>query len=262
MKYTNKNNYPDYVEKWLKTDDYDYDPNTFSATELMQPTRVLLLKRLFKDILEVDVDSRMASRYGTAMHESFEKVSLLNSIREQRMSTIIGGAKITGKADLIKNLNSEPMLVDYKTTSAWTYIIGDRVQDYVKQLSIYRLLAIRNGINVGRKAEICMIFTDWSKSQSRQIDDYPDTRIKIKEIILDNQGSVKRWVENRIKMISFELQKYDDSYKISGPTITQEGMIRCPDDQLWMNKGKPNRCNYCDCANICVQRKEMLGKEE
>jgi len=185
MKYTNKTKLPDYVRLWLESDEYDYDDKSVSASQLLMPLRQFALYRIYKDQISVDVTERIALRYGTAIHDSFEKVDIPNSLQEKRMQTMIKGFKLRGKPDLIIDLDQFlHTIVDLKSTSVWTYIYGSRLEDYKQQVSIYRFLAIRNGYNVSQTAEICMVFTDWSKSRAKKSEDYPQSRIKIVPIEL------------------------------------------------------------------------------
>ena len=183
MKYTNKHNYPSYVQEWLKSDSYDYNPHTLSSTTLMSPPRMYALKTIFYDDLEVDINEMIAIRYGTAIHDSVEKVKLTNCIQEQRMRTIIDGMIVTGKFDILKDMDQKThKLVDIKTTSVWTYIYSSKDEEYIKQLSTYKFLCKMNGYNVGDEAEIMMVFTDWSQSKAKEDETYPQSRIVIKHI--------------------------------------------------------------------------------
>ena len=55
MKYTNKHNLPDIIKTWLEFDEYDYEDDTFSATELISPTRQTMLKARYYDDLEIAI---------------------------------------------------------------------------------------------------------------------------------------------------------------------------------------------------------------
>ena len=44
---------------------------------------------------------------------------------------------VSGKYDLVL----DGQLSDYKSTSVWTYIYGSKVEDYIKQGSIYKWLS-------------------------------------------------------------------------------------------------------------------------
>ncbi|UKI34093.1 MAG: hypothetical protein L6W00_12240 [Lentisphaeria bacterium] len=73
MKFTNKFNLPRHICDWLAFDEYDYNPDTISATTLIGPARAWALKRLNADNLTMDYSDLLAVRYGTAIHDSLEK---------------------------------------------------------------------------------------------------------------------------------------------------------------------------------------------
>ena len=286
MKITNKNNFPDYVVEWLKSDDYDYDydPNTLSATTLMSPARVYALKNKHWEDLEIDVTDLIASRYGTAIHDSVEKVGIKNAIQEIRFKTLIQGKKITGKFDLMIDMDQEEhKLVDVKSTSVWTYIYGSKDEEYIKQLSIYRYLARKNGYNVGSKADIFMIFTDWSAAKARNDSDYPQTRIKIKPIDLWTDTETEEYIKTRISALNEALINLpecteDDLWqtktKYAVMKTGRKSAVKLFDVEEEANKqanenkdyfveirpGKAKRCNYCSCRPVCDQFKELQTK--
>jgi len=171
MKYENKNNLPEYVREWLLINDYDLTDRgmyELSATELLKPAKSVVLSRIYGDTVSIDISELIASRIGTAMHDSFER-AMLGERREERLHTVEAGYKISGKFDLIQ----DGYFTDIKTTSVWKYIHNE-YQDYINQLSIYRWLLARNGSTVNECGKILFIFTDWQKAQYlRNPRDYP-----------------------------------------------------------------------------------------
>jgi hypothetical protein len=244
MIYTNKFEYPSYVIQYLENDEYDYDPDTFSATTLLKPPRVTVLERTYPDELEVDYSELVASRYGSSIHDSFEKVEIKGAIQEQRLKTLQNGMIVTGKFDMLMEISKNTYkLVDLKSTSAWTCVYGSKDEDYIKQLSIYRWLGNRNGLKIIDDAEICFFFTDWSKASANKNPNYPQSRIFIKPIKLMTFLETEEFINERIKLIR-------DAF-IELPL--------CSDKELWKNKpdDPPRRCDYCSCKNVCNQYKMM-----
>lgn len=287
MIYTNIKNYPEYVEQWLKTDDYDYQPNTFSSTTLMQPARAYALKKQYFDVLELDINDLIASKFGTAIHDSVEKIQLKNCLQEIRLKTFLDKYVITGKFDILRNnLDGTFSLIDIKSTSVWTYIYNSKIKDWVIQLSVYRYLGRRNGFNIKEEAEIMLVFTDWQKSKSTE-KDYPESRITIKKIKLLSDSEIENYIINRANILE-ETSKLD-----------QKEMPYCNSEELWQSEttyaiiktglkralkvcnsleeannyilsenlndnykietrlGKVKRCNYCLAKKICTQYNEL-----
>ncbi len=278
MRYTNKHNFPKYVEEWLSNDEYDYEDNTISATTLMSPPRMWALKKLHWEDLEMDIADLIASRYGTALHDSVEKTKISNAIQEQRFRTKIDGKVITGKFDLMIDMDkSEKKLVDIKSTSVWTHIYGSRDEDYKTQMSIYRFLARKNGHNVGTKAEIMMVFTDWSASKARKDPEYPQSRILIKPVDLWSDEETEEYIKGRIKALEdaeidppncTEEELWQDKTKYAvmkkgrisavklhdSQEASDEHMLSLSEDHyVEVRQGKVKRCNYCSARTVCAQ---------
>ena len=227
MKYTNKFNFPEYVVEWLSSDFYDYDENTLSATTLMQPARMHALKKKHYDQLEIDVSDVIASRYGTAIHDSVEKVNLKGCIQEQRLRKGVMNKIITGKFDILREIDdNRHELIDIKSTSVWSFIYGSNKKEHVKQLSIYRWLANNNDYTVVQKAKIWMVFTDWSAAKAKADPKYPQTRIEIKEVDLWSEEETLKYMGLRIKLFNTVAQ------------LDEKDMPLCTEEELWADKEK------------------------
>ena len=79
MHYSNATNIPSAVAVFLATDNYDYDPNTISATALLKPLRQLILsRRVPQEQTVMDISSMVKSRIGSAIHDAIERAWLTN----------------------------------------------------------------------------------------------------------------------------------------------------------------------------------------
>jgi len=297
VKYTNKHNFPDFVQQWLEFDEYDYDKNAISATTLMQPARSFALKKQNWEDLEIDVSDLIASRFGTAIHDSVEKVNLTNCKQEERLTKRVMNRNITGKYDILKQIGPDQwMLIDVKSTSVWTYIYGGKDEEYRKQLSIYRWLSVQNNYNVVQKAQIWMIFTDWSAAKAKEDPNYPQTRIAIKEVDLWGDEQTLKYIGQRIELFN------------KTEVMEEKDMPECTDEELWaqddvwqilkgdnkralknckseeeaeeymgaktektrdglriqIRKGGVKRCKYCTARKFCGQYKRLIeqGRSE
>ena len=287
MKYTNKRNFPDFIVQWLEFDEYDYDANALSATTLMQPPRAYALKKQNWAELEIDVEDLIASRYGTAIHDSVEKVNLTGCKQEERLKKAVKNKIITGKYDILKEISEKKwQLIDVKSTSVWTVIYGSREEDYKTQLSIYRYLAASNGYDVEQTGKIWFIFTDWSAAKAKQDPEYPQTRILVKEVELWSDEQTVKYIGDRIAI----LEKTADQ--------DQNNMPECTKEELWTSgeawaiqkkgakratkvhkveseaktqlvtlseeyemvhrPGKVARCRYCAARKFCNQHTELV----
>lgn len=290
VKYTNKHNLPDYVVEYLKFDEYDYEEGVISATRLMSPARQFALYKSHKDELECDVSDLVASRYGTAIHDSMEKVKLKGCEQEIRLRHTMpfnnDFIKLSGKFDIMR-MGDTQKLIDVKSTSVWSWVFNSKEKDYVQQLSTYRYLANKNGYNVGREAEILMFFTDWNRTQAKKSPDYPSLRVAIKPILLMNTEDTEKYILERLTKLTNateseekdlplcsdeELWKDEDKWAITTPkrkralklcsTMEEanEYLLKNKLSQATIEKrpGKVRRCEYCMARKWCSQYKTLV----
>ena len=291
---------------WLAHDEYDYvnDPKYISATTLLHPTRSIALEKRLPEPEEIDLQALIAPRMGTALHDSIEMVwknpkawqaamkklgypqrlaERLDIHIEERNQKQFMGYTIGGKFDMVVN----GQLFDFKSTSVWTWINGDKDKDYILQGSIYKWL--NPGVITSNSIVICFLFTDWSSKEATYKENYPKSRIKQKELMLLSDAEVESFLKKKLGDITIAMQQ------------KQEDMVSCSDDELWRSQpkfkyyasgdtskratrvfdtaqeaaackaknqnkgtvlmvpGEPKRCNYCPASPICEQRRQMLG---
>jgi len=288
MKYTNNHGLPDILVQWLEYDEYDHEDGVLSATAIMRPIRATVIMERNKDDLEIDVTEVIASRYGTAIHDSFEKVPLKDCIQEKRLYAELDGFRISGKPDILRDLkDGRHQLLDIKSTSVWTVIYGSREHDHILQLSIYRWLAERNGYKVTDDAEIIYIFTDWSKSKAKKDPDYPQLRCMIKPIKLMSIQEIEDYMKERLLAIGYlvdnpdlklpecnreELWQQDDKWAVmkrgrktavkvfDNEQDALEMVAREGENTHWVEHrpGKVNRCDYCPARKFCDQYSRLV----
>lgn len=287
MQYKNKLGLPQYIVDWLLADNYDYNnaPNTISATTLLKPLRAQVLSYRHASELEVDVSELIASRYGTSIHDSIEKVQTPGVQKETRVSRTVevDGVvfTVTGKYDLLVQEDDGTFtLRDIKTTSVWSYIHGGKDKDYRAQLSIYRWL-LSETHNLNPSAFIDFYFTDWQGVKARTDKSYPQSRIqpgyKIDLLSVEDtdkmiREKLKTFKEFRDVHDHFlpectkeELWASEDTYavyKIGNKKATKVFKDRDSAENFSESKGKSTvshrpgkvkRCNYCSAAPFCNQ---------
>ena len=255
MKITNTTNISLPLAVWLANDEYDYvnKPNYISATTLIRPIKQTILSRriLSKDRV-MDVSDFLASSLGTAIHDSIEKAwstkagPILKSLGypekvadrvvvnpteeqlkqdiipvyvEQRHMKEIDGYIVGGKFDMVL----EERLKDYKTTSVWSYIFGNKDEDYSLQGSIYRW--IRPDIIKDDYTDIQFIFTDWQRSAAKQKPDtYPQQRVLEYPVKLMEIVDTEKWIRARLR----ELSRYMN--------LPEDQIPPCTDKELWRSE--------------------------
>lgn len=310
----NNKNIPFVLQVWLAADNYDYqvgDKYLSATTLLRSPRQIILERRVDTSGLVADIEDSIARTMGNAIHEGIESAWIHNlpqslkvlgqeSIKdmftvnpkpeedltnkipiyiEQRTSKEIEGFTIGGKFDFV----ADGVLHDFKTTSVYSYIHGDRVKEYKLQGSIYKWLnqdKIKNDF-----IRICYIFTDWSKAEASRNPEYPQCRCLAKEYELLSVADTEQWIKNKLAVLS----KYWDAPDSEIPECTDEELWLTPTQYKYYtnpdntratknfdvygdaiafqrSKGKgvvitvpgaPQHCAYCSAAPICQQRKRI-----
>lgn len=315
MKITNKHNVPLYIAAFLLHDDYDYDnrPNTFSTTTIIKPVKQIILGKRNTE-RTMDIIDIYKARLGSAVHTALETVwankeyrdrvlkrlgypeDVIRDIKvnpkkvddntipiymEERMERTLNGVRITGKNDF----NGEGTLRDAKTTSVYTYIFGNKFDDYQLQLSIYRWL--RPEIVSSDVGYIDYLFTDWKQSQAGQ-GNYPSIPTLAQEIPLLPLEETTKYLSKKIR----DIKKYWDADEADIPECTPEDLWMSPDQFQYFSKpenkratknfgedeaaayayqreqgkgivkiiqGQAKACNYCPGKEICEQRKQLIS---
>lgn len=303
---------------WLATDGYDFYRGTrraISATGLLKGTRKILLgERLDEGTATTpDLTSYIPSRLGHTIHDGIEKAwkgDYVDSMRklgypeklirriainptevgpdtipiwiEQRFEREIMGYAVTGKFDMIL----EGVIQDFKSTSVYSMISGSKEKDFQLQGSIYRWLNPEKA--TADHMVIHFIFTDWSKAQSRQSNDYPQQRVMSHRVELLSLPETEAWIKAKLRALE------------ASADLPEDQLPRCTPEDLWMGPsvwkywldpakagvqkssknsdsyqdaldyqaskggrgviievpGKPRACAYCPAFPICSQKDE------
>jgi len=293
MQYTNKLNFPQYIVDWLVHDDYDHNSNpyTISATTIMKPTRSHILTMRHADTLQQDASDLIASRIGTAIHDSIERIESENVTKELRLHRKIQIENIeytvSGKFDiLVTDNNQVATLRDIKTTSVWSYVFGSKDLDYKLQLSIYRWLLLGSDYKVNTVGYIDFFFTDWQSMKARQDNKYPQKKILAGyEIELMSSDEVEAYIQERLSKLENNLQKDDNELDLctkkelwAGEEVfaiyrntssraaklckSYEEAIKYKQDKkidgrIERRPPKVRRCSYCAAFPFCNQGQEL-----
>jgi hypothetical protein len=256
--YTNKAGLTLPMAVWLFNDQYDYDndPNSFSATEMLKPMREIILSRRNTDSNRtLELADFAQSRDGSAMHDSIEeawknpralhKACKLLGISEDIYSSIainpkpdeLVRAKEIGlhvtpvylEQRAYKELDGFKIsgkfdlvmagdLHDYKKTGTFTYIHQTGAEKFPQQGSIYRWLIPE--IILSDTLTINYYFSDWVKWKTSN-PMYPQSRILSQHF----EMMPIEQTELFLKRILADYVKYKDR--------DQKDLPQCTDKELW-----------------------------
>jgi len=250
QRYTNVSNIPLSVAVWLATDNYDHNPDkkTISVTTLMKSVRQIVLSQRIPDANQtVDIATLIASRMGTAFHESIERSwidpskalqalgypravreririnpepselsdDIIPVYMEQRSEKLVGDYTVSGKYDFI----AEGRIEDFKSTSTYSYTAGNNDNKYILQGSLYRWL--NPTIVTADTIQINFIFTDWSAIKARSDHTYPQSRVVTKQYDLLSLAYTDQYVNQKIREITSLLD------------APESALPECTDEELW-----------------------------
>ena len=258
IKYTNSLNLPLSTAVYLATDHYDHAAvgAGLSATTLIKPIKQVILGKRVKAAATAegipDIAGMISSRVGTSIHNGIKEAWLTNHVKalrdlgypeaiikkvvvnppagtdltgkipvylEVRSSKQVCGLTVSGEFDFVAEGNLE----DHKSTGVYTYMMGNKEEDYIAQGSIYRWLnpELITGPHIG----INYIFMDWSSAQAKQQPDkYPQHRLIQRKYLLWSVENTEAYVTKRVQTL---LDLWDAPEELLPP---------CTDKDLWRSE--------------------------
>jgi hypothetical protein len=321
--YTNSLNMPLSLAVYLATDHYDHAAvgAGLSATTLLKPIKqVILGKRATGAEGIPDVAGMISSRIGTSIHSGIKEAWLTNhevALRslgypeaiikkvvvnpapgtdltgkipvylEVRTSREVCGISVSGEFDFV----AEGKLEDHKSTTVYSYIMGNKDADYILQGSIYRWLnpTLITGDHIG----INFIFMDWASGQAKQQPDkYPQQRMLQKKYLLLSLQETEAYVVDRVTTLLHlwkapeellppctdkELWRSEPQYKYykkpenanngSRSTKNFETLVEAnahyhKDGAIGLVKtvpGEVKACKYCPGFGLCTQKDALIA---
>lgn len=192
MQLTNNYALPEPLVSAIRNDNYDRVGDR-SATALIKPVQIYELERRHDAEIVVDAADLLHILMGKSIHNVLEKADTTNHLAEERMFINILGWKISAKPDL---LDDHGVLSDYKYTSVWAFILGDK-PEWEAQLNIYRLVFEENGFPV-KKLQIVAILDGWSRRQAKYDPAYPRKKSLTVEIPMWSSAKTKAYLEERV----------------------------------------------------------------
>ena len=272
MKLTNRTGLPEAIFEAVKADPYSRGDADISVTELIGPPRIAALKRKFEAQLEEDASDRIWSLLGQSIHTILERANR-TGIAERRLNLSCEGWTISGGMDLYEESG---VLVDYKTTSAWSCKGGVK-DEWEKQLNVYAEILRANGQAV-TGLRVVAILRDWSKLEARRDPAYPQAQVVSFDVTLWPAEVAQKYVRERVilhKQARVDLPECSQEDRWAKPTkyaVMKKGGARAvklydseadaaahaaTDTKLLrvdVRPGEATRCEaYCPVAKFCTQ---------
>jgi hypothetical protein len=202
IRITNKFNLPEPFVAAVSSDDYQRGDAEFTATELIRPSRILVLSRNHDADMVEDVSDRVWAFQGQTKHVVLERVARTNPDRylvEHRFDTVMPGtgARISGQLDLFDT--QEKSLYDWKETSVWKFLLGD-TKEWEQQANINLYLMRMNGYDVKHLINIA-ILKDWKARKARfgREPDYPKCAVHVLPLPMWSIGQAQSYINERVE---------------------------------------------------------------
>jgi hypothetical protein len=240
MQITNEHGLPDTIVQAIRNDSYSRGDSDYSATDLINPTRITLLSRRHDDDIVEDAADRVWSLYGTMMHHLLEAAGHDNAIQEERLFWSYGGENgriISGAPDLYHAAT----VTDYKVTSAWTLVYGSRQTEWEQQLNIYADLFRQHGFPV-EKLQIMALLRDWTASKAKSDAAYPQSNVVMVSVALWEPERAREYIEARVADLAYFEAVTDDDLR----PCTPEEMWEQPTKYAVMKEGRKSAVRVFD----------------
>jgi len=191
---TNKLNLPSAVVTAVQNDPYSRGNSNISVTQLITPPYQRKLRQTVESV--EDVADKLFALYGQIGHGILERAGLKNgSDVENRLFSEVNGWTVSGQYDLIE----DGVLMDYKFTTFWSVKGDEPKPEWVQQLNLLRVLAIRNGIEV-RALRIIALLRDHQKSAAERDPEYPQFPIVPVDIPMWDLAEAEAFMLERVKL--------------------------------------------------------------
>lgn len=198
MKLTNKFGLPDPVVKALTRSEYSKGESNRSITQLIDAPRVRILRQEHWEELEEDVSEKMWAVMGTAAHKMFEDTADDKHISEERIFLEIEGWVVSGAIDVQRIEDDGITIMDYKTTSVWSVILGK--VEWERQLNCYASLLRRaKGAKV-KGLKVIAILRDWRSRDALDKADYPKAPIVEIDIPMWTDEEQDKYLDGRVEL--------------------------------------------------------------
>lgn len=220
MKMTNKLNLPEPFVIYANKDSHEPKEHRYSVTELLLPTREILLNRRYYNDVEQDVSEVIPALFGTAVHTILESntplLSHLNS--EMKIEMQFGEDTVAGRIDLFDSKELE--IIDYKTCST-SKVMKKDFEDFRFQGLAYAYAIFKKYGLVTKRLKFPCLMKDWSKMKASVSTEYPQSPVYIWKYEL--QDSDYDYIEGLIK----------DKLREINDAIETGVLPECSDEEKW-----------------------------
>lgn len=267
MKITNKYNIHESIVKFVRSDK-KIIKNRYSVTEILKPTKEIILTRNHFSELEEDVSECAARLLGTAVHSLIEKYGE-ETCREQKIEIEFEGCVIVGVLDYVDLINE--VITDFKTCKSYK-IKAEDFEDWQKQGLLYAWLVWKKYGKIIKTVRFQVIIVDFKEFDMVSPSPFYEYKFEITPFDIEE---VEEWLKQRLSILKSEklidctakeMWKTEDTfavYKEGGKRAlkvcnskeeAKEYIGTRNDCLIELRQGVCKKCqNYCKIKQFCEQ---------
>jgi len=177
----------------------------YSATELIDPPRLVRMKKRYAEQITPEVDGRVDALMGTAMHALFEQNLEAYKVfdpkydleREMVVDVDVDGKvrKLSGRYDVCYD---DRAITDIKTAKVWKKVFDPELTSWTEQQNIYAWLAGHFRKEIESIAALT-IYKDWSPLNAIRDKTYPREPIEWNELPLWDKDKQLAYIMDRMR---------------------------------------------------------------
>jgi hypothetical protein len=246
------------------------------VTDLIGPAYARYLKVHHWDELETEVENMAWMMLGQAFHHWMHIHAPEGTISEEKIEIPFENFTLSGIPDIVDG----DTLYDYKVTSAWSFVYGDK-PEWEAQLNVYRWMIWKVKSILVDKLSIVAIIKDFSARKADKESDYPQAPIILTPVKVWDLDKTEDYINERLKAhwqvhscTPEERWRRADTWAVmkKGRKAALRVLDSEDDAKKWMeangNKesyierriGEDVRCGkYCAVAGVCEIKRERDG---
>lgn len=200
MRVTNLHDLPSPLVEAILADDYSRGEADISVTGLLTPPRITALSERYAEHLVEDASDRIWSLLGKSVHAMIDKTASYG-VSEQRLYTKSQGWTVSGQFDhlSLREESGKAALWDWKVTSVWTLVYGDRTWEWEAQTNMYAGVLLHEAGYTVDEVNVLAILRDWQQSQSKG-DGYPSQAVQRVPLNLWSPDEARRFMDKRVAL--------------------------------------------------------------
>jgi len=224
----------------------------YSCSELIKAPRIVHLEKRHDDEIRDDASERVWLLLGRSVHYILEKSATKSQLEESYIEIPVCDRMISGTSDLYE----DKKVSDYKVTSAWSLIYGDRIKNWENQLNVYAYMFRTIGLEV-EELQIVAILRDWIKSKAENDQNYPQKPVIPFSVPLWYQNVQEEYIKSRVA----NLITYEDASDKALPHCTPEDRWEKPTRYAVMKEGRKSALRVFDTEDDAVNFIEPNSKQ-